>query len=74
MGVAIGVGALVVVLSVMGGFERDLKEKMFHGLPHMEIYAQNTAAGFSLKEVPLNIFKQAFPSQLSEIEPFIKSD
>jgi len=36
-GVAIGVGALVLVLSVMGGFEADLRRKMLSGEPHLEV-------------------------------------
>jgi lipoprotein-releasing system permease protein len=74
LGVAIGVGALVLVLSVMGGFEGDLREKMLMGEPHLEIIsATNALAGISLKEHPLADFKQAFPDALA-IEPFVSSD
>ena len=54
LGVAIGVFALVLVLSVMGGFEADLSEKMLAGQPHIEIISStNALAGFGLKEHPL---------------------
>lgn len=73
LGVAIGVAALVVVLSVMGGFERDLRKRMFFGLPHLEILHENTFAGFSLKEHSLEDFKTVYP-EAKNIEPFTRSD
>jgi lipoprotein-releasing system permease protein len=74
IGVAIGVGALVVVLSVMGGFEQDLRRKMLSGEPHIEIIAAGHAlAGFSLKEHPLKEFRLAFPKALA-IEPFVSGE
>lgn len=73
LGVAIGVAALVLVLSVMGGFESDLKAKMFKGLPHAEVMAKNQTVGFSLKEYPLIEFSRLFPTAQG-IEPFTKSD
>lgn len=73
-GVAIGVGALVLVLSVMGGFEEDLRRKMLSGEPHLEIISSSNAlAGFSLNEHPLSEFKKTYPSALA-IEPFVSSD
>lgn len=73
-GVAIGVGALVLVLSVMGGFEADLRRKMLAGEPHLEVIsAINPVAGFSLKDHPLQSFKQRF-SDATHVEPFISTD
>ncbi len=73
-GVAIGVGALVVVLSVMGGFEASLRKNMLEGEPHLElISAHNALAGLSLKEHPLDEFKKQF-SGVDQIEPFISAD
>jgi lipoprotein-releasing system permease protein len=72
-GVAIGVAALIIVLSVMGGFEADLKNKMLRGQPHLEIMAENAAAGFSLREFPVEHFKKAFP-EASEAEAFTQAD
>jgi len=73
LGITIGVAALVTVLSVMGGFEYDLRTKMFRGLPHLELFSKNAMAGFSLKEHPLDEFKEKY-SEASGIEPFIKAD
>ena len=73
-GVTIGVLALTVVLSVMGGFERDMKAKMLKGLPHLEVYLRDHPThGFSLLKYPLSWFRRAFP-QASYIEPFIQVD
>ena len=74
LGVAIGVGALVVVLSVMGGFEGDLVRKMLSGEPHIEfISSVNALGGVSLKEHSLLNYKEAFPKALA-IEPFVSTD
>ena len=73
LGVTIGVAALVIVLSVMGGFEQDLKLKMFRGLPHMEILHENAIAGFSLKEVTLSKLAEIFPDAVG-LEAFTKAD
>jgi lipoprotein-releasing system permease protein len=73
LGIAIGVAALVVVLSVMGGFEKDLRTKMFQGLPHLEVTSENAMAGFSLKDLPLTTFKKLFP-QAEGVEPYTQSD
>lgn len=73
LGVAIGVAALVIVLSVMGGFENDLRNKMFRGLPHLEVFNKQALAGFSLKEHPLSEMRKLYP-EAEGVEPFIKSD
>lgn len=72
-GVATGVMALVVVLSVMGGFESDLRRKMLAGQPHGEIMAENAAGGFSLVEHPLAEIAAAIP-EARQIEPFTEAD
>ncbi len=64
---------LIVVLSVMGGFEQDLKEKMLRGQPHLEIIAENAAAGFSLKKYPWSYFQKLFP-EATGIAPFTQAD
>lgn len=72
-GVAIGVAALIIVLSVMGGFEADLKDKMLTGQPHLEILSKNAAAGFSLVDRPLSAFKALFPDA-TDVEAFTQAD
>ena len=51
LGVTIGVFALVVVLSVMGGFEQNLRKRMFEGVSHIELVSpDNALAGFSITQ------------------------
>ena len=40
-GIALGVMALIVVLSVMNGFQREVRDRMLSVLPHMEIQSQS---------------------------------
>lgn len=72
-GIAIGVSALIIVLSVMGGFEDDLLGKMLRGQPHIEIMAKDASLGFPLKENPIESFKKVFPEAIA-FEPFTQSD
>lgn len=73
MGVALGVAALIIVLSVMGGFEQELKEKMLRGQPHVEVLGQNAVAGFPMREYPLQTFRDHFPG-VTGVEPFTQAD
>ncbi len=74
IGVAVGVAALVIVLSVMGGFEKDLKNKMLRGAPHLEVVsAASSLAGFSLLEHPLTAFESVF-ADAQVIAPYTQSD
>jgi len=73
-GVAIGVAALIVVLSVMGGFEQDLRNKMLRGQPHMEILNKHSGVvGFSLKEIPLSLFREEIPEAV-DLEAYTQAD
>lgn len=40
-GIALGVAALIVVISVMNGFQRDVRDRMLSVLPHIELYANS---------------------------------
>ncbi len=73
LGVVIGVAALIIVLSVMGGFEQDLKGKMLRGQPHMEVLAENAVAGFSLQKYPVASFQKMFP-EAEGVAPFTSAD
>lgn len=47
IGIALGVAALIVVLSVMNGFQRDVRDKMLSVLAHVEIFSpSNEMAGW----------------------------
>lgn len=72
-GVSIGVAALTIVLSVMGGFEQDLRRKMLTGQPHMSILGENATGGISLKEFPIAKVKKLVP-EATGVEPFTEAD
>ncbi|HEY0293745.1 MAG TPA: lipoprotein-releasing ABC transporter permease subunit [Bordetella sp.] len=42
-GIALGVAALIVVLSVMNGFQKDVRDRMLSVLPHIELYVPGAA-------------------------------
>ncbi len=72
-GVTLGVMTLVIVLSVMGGFEGDLRNKMIGGAPHLEIHSENPLLVSPLSKTLFLIFKKKIPEALIS-EPFIKAD
>jgi lipoprotein-releasing system permease protein len=43
VGIALGVAALIVVLSVMNGFQKDVRDRMLSVLPHIELYIPGAA-------------------------------
>jgi lipoprotein-releasing system permease protein len=44
LGIALGVAALIIVLSVMNGFQREVRDRMLGVVSHIEIYAASGAA------------------------------
>ena len=44
LGLALGVAALIIVLSVMNGFQKDVRDRMLSVVSHIEIFAPNGAA------------------------------
>lgn len=43
-GIALGVAALIIVLSVMNGFQKEVRDRMLSVLPHVEIFTWGPAA------------------------------
>ncbi len=43
VGIALGVAALIIVMSVMNGFQRDVRDRMLSVLPHVELYVAGQA-------------------------------
>lgn len=70
-GIGLGVAALIVVLSVMNGFQRDVRDRMLSVLPHIELYAVNEpAAQFIADWQPLAERARAEPDVLGAA-PFV---
>jgi len=44
VGIALGVAALIIVLSVMNGFQKEVRDRMLGVLSHIEVLAYNGAA------------------------------
>ena len=44
LGIALGVAALIIVLSVMNGFQKEVRDRMLSVVPHVEVYAADGAA------------------------------
>lgn len=45
-GLVLGVALLIVVLSVMNGFDREMRTRILGVVPHLQIYAQGGIAGW----------------------------
>jgi lipoprotein-releasing system permease protein len=44
LGIALGVAALIIVLSVMNGFQKEVRDRMLSVVPHVEIHATDGTA------------------------------
>ena len=44
LGIALGVAALIIVLSVMNGFQKEVRDRMLSVVAHVEVYASDGAA------------------------------
>jgi lipoprotein-releasing system permease protein len=58
LGIALGVAALIIVLSVMNGFQKEVRDRMLGVVSHIEVFAPGGAAlpdlARTLKEVRAN--------------------
>ncbi|MFW8566300.1 lipoprotein-releasing ABC transporter permease subunit [Orrella sp. 11846] len=73
VGIALGVAALIVVLSVMNGFQRDVRDRMLSVLPHIELFVpgQTPQATLDLFET-LSEEAKAHPDVVSAA-PFVSA-
>jgi lipoprotein-releasing system permease protein len=67
-GIALGVAALIVVLSVMNGFQKEVRDRMLSVLSHIEVTAPNGLAQW--KEIADTLSKQ--PNVLG-VAPMVSS-
>ena len=69
-GIALGVAALIIVLSVMNGFQKEVRDRMLSVLSHLEVVSFDGAA---LSDVPqLKARVQRHP-QVVASAPFVTS-
>jgi lipoprotein-releasing system permease protein len=68
LGIALGVAALIIVLSVMNGFQKEVRDRMLGVVSHIEIFAPNGAA---LPDVALTLSQVRTHPQVVGAAPFI---
>jgi len=68
LGIALGVAALIIVLSVMNGFQKEVRDRMLGVVSHIEIFAPNGAA---LPDVARTLAEVRANPQVVGAAPFI---
>lgn len=69
LGIALGVGALIVVLSVMSGFSDHIKKSIINASPHIYVMSYNGA--ISIDKIPYLERKVREVKGVKEVAPFI---
>ena len=70
LGIALGVAALIIVLSVMNGFQKEVRDRMLSVVSHIEILAPNGAA---LPDLDVTLAEARKNPQVIGAAPFIAS-
>ena len=68
LGIALGVAALIIVLSVMNGFQKEVRDRMLGVVSHIEIYGPG---GGVLPDVGLTLAESRRNPQVSGAAPFV---
>ena len=68
LGIALGVAALIIVLSVMNGFQKEVRDRMLGVVSHIEVYA---AGGQALVNVQRTLDEVRANPQVVGAAPFI---
>ncbi|WP_293661060.1 lipoprotein-releasing ABC transporter permease subunit [Rhodoferax sp. OV413] len=68
LGIALGVAALIIVLSVMNGFQKEVRDRMLGVVSHIEVYA---ADGQALPDVARTLAQSKKNPQVLGAAPFI---
>lgn len=70
IGIGLGCAVLIIMLSVMNGFERELKDRLLSVIPHGELTAV-ASTGLNDWEAIVESFEQEF--FVKNVQPFIKA-
>jgi len=70
LGIALGVAALIIVLSVMNGFQKEVRDRMLGVLSHIEVF---DAAGQAIANLPATLEAVAAHPQVRGVAPFVAS-
>ena len=68
LGIALGVAALIIVLSVMNGFQKEVRDRMLGVVSHIEIFAQG---GGALPDLERTLSEVRANPQVLGAAPFI---
>jgi lipoprotein-releasing system permease protein len=68
LGIALGVAALIIVLSVMNGFQKEVRDRMLAVVSHIEIYAPG---GLALPDVQKTLLEAKAHPEVIGAAPFI---
>ena len=68
LGIALGVAALIIVLSVMNGFQKEVTNRMLSVISHIEVFSSDGAA---LPDVALTLQQAKANPQVIGAAPFI---
>jgi lipoprotein-releasing system permease protein len=68
MGIGLGVAALIIVLSVMNGFQKEVRDRMLGVVSHIEVYAADSAA---VDQLPALLTRLKAHPQVMGAAPFI---
>ena len=68
LGIALGVAALIIVLSVMNGFQKEVRDRMLSVIPHVEIY---DAQGLALPDWKATAAAAAALPEVRAAAPFV---
>ncbi len=72
-GIALGVAALIVVLSVMNGFQRDVRDRMLSVLPHVEVFVSGKSVQQALNTLPELTTRVLKNKHVAGAAPFVAS-
>ena len=70
LGIALGVAALIIVLSVMNGFQKEVRDRMLGVVSHIEVYA---ADGAAMADLPALMARVRQHPQVLGAAPFISA-
>ena len=68
LGIGLGVAALIIVLSVMNGFQKEVRDRMLSVVSHIEVFAMD---GQALPDVALTMRQARTQPQVLGAAPFI---
>lgn len=69
LGMALGTLALIVVMSVMNGFDREIKQRLLQVVPHIEVFDEQGIDEWAALQSELSGV-----SQVSAVAPYIQGD